>query len=182
VFYNAILFRFHLVFSRKIESEVSCGVFCSNKSTFVTDDLAQCLCGVSLVIRCAFDVNLDVGTSHQPTTHGFNGVPVRSAARRFFLQGVPGAQPSYPSLWRAQEGALTSSWRSAARRFNLKGVPGAQPSYPSLWRAREAALPSIMEIGRSSILFKMCTRGTAFLPKIMESPRGSSALIMEIGC
>jgi len=28
---------------------------------------------------------------------------------------------------------------------------------------------------------KVC-RGTAFLPKIMESPRGSSAIIMEIGC
>jgi len=39
----------------------------------------------------------------------------------------------------------------------------------------------IMEIGRSSIQFTRCARGTAFLPKIMESPRGSSAIIMEIG-
>jgi len=39
-----------------------------------------------------------------------------------------------------------------------------------------------MEIGRSSIQFKRCARGTAFLPKIMESPRGSFAIIMEIGC
>jgi len=61
---------------------------------------------------------------------------------RFFLQGVPGAQHSYPRLWRAQEGALPSSWRSAARRFNLKGVPGARPSYPRSWRAQEGALPS----------------------------------------
>jgi hypothetical protein len=30
---------------------------------------------------------------------------------------VPGARPSYPRLWRAQEGALPSSWRSAASRF-----------------------------------------------------------------
>jgi len=29
---------------------------------------------------------------------------------------------------------------------------------------------------------KRCARGTAFPPKIMESPRGSSAIIMEIGC
>ena len=29
--------------------------------------------------------------------------------------------------------------------------------------------------------FKRCARGTDFLPKIMESPRGSSAIIMEIG-
>ena len=65
------------MFARRIESEVRHGVFCSNESTFVTDDLAQCFCCVSLVIRCAFDVNLDVGTSHRPTKHGFNGIPVR---------------------------------------------------------------------------------------------------------
>jgi len=40
----------------------------------------------------------------------------------------------------------------------------------------------IMEISHSSIQLKRCARGTAFLPKIMESPRGSSAIIMEIGC
>jgi len=28
---------------------------------------------------------------------------------------------------------------------------------------------------------KRCDRGTAFLPKIMESPRGNSVIIMEIG-
>ena len=39
----------------------------------------------------------------------------------------------------------------------------------------------VMEIGRSSIQFKRCAMGTAFLQKIMESPRGSSAIIMEIG-
>ena len=61
----------------RIESEVGCGEFCSNESTFVTDDLAQCLCCVSFVIRCAFDVNLDVGISRRPTEHGFSGIPVR---------------------------------------------------------------------------------------------------------
>ena len=48
-------------------------VFCSNESTFVTDDLAQCLCCVAL----AFDVNLDIGILQGPTQHGFSGVPVR---------------------------------------------------------------------------------------------------------
>ena len=77
MFYNAILFKIHLVFSRRIESEVRRGVFCSNESTFVTDDLAECLCCVSLVVQCAFDVNLDIGILQGPTQHGFSGVPVR---------------------------------------------------------------------------------------------------------
>ena len=63
--------------SRRIESEVGCGEFCSNESTFVTDDLAQCRYCVSLVIRCAFDVLLDIGTYRRPTKHGFSGIPVR---------------------------------------------------------------------------------------------------------
>jgi len=77
VFYDAILFKIYLVFSRRIESEVRRGVFCSNESTFVTDDLAQCLCCVLLVVQCAFDVNLDIGILQGPTQHGFSGVPVR---------------------------------------------------------------------------------------------------------
>ena len=77
MFDNAILFKIHLVFSRRIESEVRRGVFCSNESTFVTDDLAQYLCCVSLVVQCAFDVNLDIGILQGPTQHGFSGVPVR---------------------------------------------------------------------------------------------------------
>jgi len=77
VFYNAILFKFHLVVSRRIEIEVRRSVFCSNESTFVTDDLAQCLCCVSLVVQCVFDVNLDIGILQRPTKHGFSGVPVR---------------------------------------------------------------------------------------------------------
>jgi len=63
--------------SRRIESEVGCDEFCSNESTFVTDDLAQCRCCVSLVTRCAFDVHLAVGTTRRPTKHGFSGIPVR---------------------------------------------------------------------------------------------------------
>jgi len=50
VFYNVISIKIHLIFSRRIKSEVSCGVFCSNESTVVTDDLAQCLCCVLLII------------------------------------------------------------------------------------------------------------------------------------
>ena len=77
MFYNAILFKIHLVFSRRIESEVRRGVFCSQESTFVTDDLAQCLSYVSLVVQCAFDVNLDIGILQRPTKHSFSGVSVR---------------------------------------------------------------------------------------------------------
>ena len=51
--------------------------FASDESTFVTDDLAQCRCSVSLVTRCDFDVHLDVGTTRRPTKHGFSGIPVR---------------------------------------------------------------------------------------------------------
>ena len=40
-----------------------------------------------------------------------------SAAGRFNYKGAPGARPSYPRLRRAQEGALSSSWRWAASRF-----------------------------------------------------------------
>jgi len=57
------------VFSRRIESKVSRGVFYSNESTFVTDDLAQCLSCVSLVVQCAFDVNLDIDISQRPTKY-----------------------------------------------------------------------------------------------------------------
>ena len=60
---------------------MSCGVFCSNESTFVTDDLAQCRCCVSLVTRCAFDVHLAVGTTRRPTKHGFSGLPARFLSR-----------------------------------------------------------------------------------------------------
>jgi len=77
VFYNAS-FSSKLIscISRRIESEVGCGEFCSNESTFVTDDLAQCRCCVSLVTRCAFDVHLAVGTTRRPTKHGYSGIPV----------------------------------------------------------------------------------------------------------
>jgi len=92
---------------------------------------------------------------------------------------VTEARPSYPRLWRAQEGTLSSSWRSAARRFNLKGVPGAQPSYPRSWRTQEGTLPSSWRSAARRFNLKG-VRGTAFLPKIMENPRGSSAIIMEI--
>jgi len=76
VFYDAILFKIHLAFSRRIESEVRRGVFCSHESTFVTDDLAHCLSYVSLVVQYAFDVNLDIGILQRPPKHGFSGVPV----------------------------------------------------------------------------------------------------------
>ena len=58
MFYNAILFKIHLLFSRRIESEVRRGVFCFDDSTFVTDDLAQCLCCVSLANWCAFGASI----------------------------------------------------------------------------------------------------------------------------
>ena len=51
--------------------------------------------------------------------------------------------------------------------------------FPGSWRAQELSSAIIMEIGRSSIQFKRCAMGTAFLPKIMESPRRSSAIIIE---
>ena len=35
--------------------------------------------------------------------------------------------------------------------------------------------------GKKNLILTRCARGAAFLPKIMESPRGSSAIIMEIG-
>jgi len=52
-------------------------VFRSNESTFVADDLAQCLSCVSLVVQCNYDVNLDIGISQRPTKPGFSGVLVR---------------------------------------------------------------------------------------------------------
>ena len=62
---------------RGSDSKRKRGEFSSNESTFVTDDLAQCRCCVSLVTRCAFDVHLAVGTTRRPTQHGFSGIPVR---------------------------------------------------------------------------------------------------------
>ena len=67
--------------SRSFESEVDYGEFSSHKSTFVTDDLVQCRCCVSLVTRCAYDVHLAVGTTPRPTEHGFSGIPVRFLSR-----------------------------------------------------------------------------------------------------
>jgi len=48
-------------------------VFCFNESTFVTDDLAQGLCNVLFIMRCAFGARLDVGLAGRPTTTGFIG-------------------------------------------------------------------------------------------------------------
>ena len=76
MFCNVILFKIHLIFSRRIESEVRRGVFCSNDSTFVADYLARCLCCVSLANQCAFGASIDVGTLARPTKNGLNGVPV----------------------------------------------------------------------------------------------------------
>ena len=50
---------------------------CSNTSTFVPHDLAQCPSCALHVTRCAFDVHLVVGTTRRPTQHGFSGIPVR---------------------------------------------------------------------------------------------------------
>jgi len=63
--------KFISCISRRIESEVSCGLFCCNESTFVTDDLAQCLYNVLSIMRCAFGVRLDFGLAGRPTTTGF---------------------------------------------------------------------------------------------------------------
>ena len=54
---------------------------CSNTSTFVPHDLAQCPLCASHVTRCAFDVHLAVGTTRRPTKHGFSGIPVRFLSR-----------------------------------------------------------------------------------------------------
>jgi len=54
--------------------------------------------------------------------------------------------------------------------------------FPGSWRSQKLSSAIIMEIDCSSIQFKSCAMGTAFLHKIMESPRGSSVIIMEIGC
>jgi hypothetical protein len=43
------------------------------------------------------------------------------------------------------------------------------------------ASPKILQDLLSILSFSKCARGTAFLPKIMESVIGSSAIIMEIG-
>jgi len=48
-------------------------VICFNESTFVTDDLAQCLCNVLFMMRCAFGAHLDVGLAERPTTSRFIG-------------------------------------------------------------------------------------------------------------
>jgi len=73
VFYNAILCKIQHGLSRTIESEVRRGVLCFNESTFVTDDLAQCLCNVLFIMRCAFGVHVDVGLAERPTTSRFIG-------------------------------------------------------------------------------------------------------------
>jgi len=92
-------------------------------------------------------------------------------------------------LWRAQEGALSFNsiqkvcqehdllWRAqeGTLPFDSKGVPGARPS-----KGVPGARPSMESSRGSSVIrFKRCARSTAFLPKIMESPRGSSVIIME---
>ena len=63
------------------------------------------------------------------------------------------------------------SWRSAASRLysHVHGEPKRELCH------------IIMEIGCTSILFTRCTSCAAFLPKIMERPRGSSVIIMEMG-
>ena len=73
-------------------------MFCSNESTFVTDDLARCLSCVSLVVQCAFDVNLDIGISQRPTKHGFSGVPVRFLFLIVGKKGVCGKEAIALSL------------------------------------------------------------------------------------
>jgi len=45
-----------------------CASVCSDTSTFVADDLAQCLFCVMPAIWCAYGARLDVGASEQPTT------------------------------------------------------------------------------------------------------------------
>ena len=53
------------------------GVLCSDESTFVTDDLAQCLCCVFLANVCAYGASLDVCALGQPSQQGFSEVLVR---------------------------------------------------------------------------------------------------------
>jgi len=64
----------------------------------------------------------------------------------------------------------------------LKGVPEPPLSYPRSWRVQEGALPSSWRSAARRFFFTRCDRSPAFLPKIMESPTGSSAIIMDIGC
>jgi len=61
---------------------MGCGVICFNESTFVTDDLAQCLCCVFLAKQCAFGANLNVDTVGRPSNQGFSDVPVHFLSRR----------------------------------------------------------------------------------------------------
>jgi hypothetical protein len=57
-------------------------VLCSDESTFVTDDVAQCLCCVFLANWCAYGASLDVGTLGQPTQQGFSEVLMHFLSRR----------------------------------------------------------------------------------------------------
>jgi len=85
VFYNTIYLKATVSTSKKVKSEVSCRVFCSDITMFV----AQCFCCVLLAIRCALGAHLDVDASEQPITHGFIDVPVcflsKRGERRAFL-------------------------------------------------------------------------------------------------
>ena len=66
--------------------------------------------------------------------------------------------------------------------FFFKDVSEPPLSYPRSWRIQEGALSSSWKSAVRRFFFTRCDRNPAFLPKIMESPRGSSAIIMEIDC
>jgi len=116
------------------------------------------------------------------------------------------AQPfSFPRSWRARDGALATIME-VGRESTLFPCPwrakeGALPHHDgdrlrvnSFYKVYQLRSLPTQDHGASkrelchhhgdgppvNSFFTRCARGAAFLPKIMEGPRGSSAIIMEI--